>query len=159
MCNTQGPFDKKVSGLRLAHQDRQCAFSIGRGSKNWPEPSKPKQNQGSRQGGPRPQLGPAAAPSCTSAAALADLTRWHAKTAYLQFLSCFTAKTGLNPRKPKQHQGFRQGGPRPPTWPCGTRGQLGTQGRLDRQCQLGTQGQLDTQGTLHRSFRRHGLVR
>ena len=38
---------------------------------------------------------------------------WHAKTANVQFVLCFTGKTGLNPQKPKQNQGSRQGGPRP----------------------------------------------
>ena len=36
---TQGPFDKHVSGLRLPRQDSTCAFSSGRGSNNWPQAS------------------------------------------------------------------------------------------------------------------------
>ena len=37
---TQGPFDKKVSGLRLARQDSECAFSATPVSKNSPQASK-----------------------------------------------------------------------------------------------------------------------
>ena len=37
---THGPFDKKVSGLRLARQDSECAFSATPVSKNSPQASK-----------------------------------------------------------------------------------------------------------------------
>ena len=61
---TQGPFDKKVSGLRLARQDSECVFSATPVSKNSPQASKnPCLFRGPGRGFQGLQLGPAAAQS------------------------------------------------------------------------------------------------
>ena len=39
---------------------------------------------------------------------MSQASGWHAKPPNMQFVLCFTIKTGLNPRTPKHNQGFRQ---------------------------------------------------
>ena len=75
VANTQGPFDKKVSGLRLAHQDRECVFSIGRDSKNWPEPSKTQAKSRVPAGASKAPAWLSCASSLHSLTALAGLAR------------------------------------------------------------------------------------
>ena len=91
VTKTLGPFDKKVSGPRLARQDRTCAFSIGRGSKNWPEPSKTQAKSRVPAGGSKAP----AYPSCGSS------------------LHIFTALAGLARQTPLQG---RPGGSTWPSW-------------------------------------------
>ena len=50
---TQGPFDKKVSGLRLARQDATSSFARSRGSNTWPGASTTQGQLGGPAGRPQ----------------------------------------------------------------------------------------------------------
>ena len=101
----QGPFDKKVSGLRLARQDSECAFSATPVSKNSPQASKTHAFLGVPGGGSRASQ--EASETAPRGQAPQEASKSPPRRPMCVCYCILQVKTGLRSKKPMFFNGFR----------------------------------------------------